>query len=143
MFKKFNFLKYYGTKISILQWGIKIFGPKFSYLIFEAVNVWGFWGPALNGGDKKNIINILPSISRNSEVETTWISLIGWHQKTSNRYGHSSISLVFSGTATCYKKVYCTTELCPFFHQPIRYFFTTFHNGMIKTWVLKDTALNQ
>ena len=52
--KKFNFLKYYGTKISIFQWGIKIFGPKCSYFIFEVVNFWGFRGPATRQGDKKN-----------------------------------------------------------------------------------------
>ena len=34
----------------------------YSYLIFEAVNVRGFWGPALNGGDQKNKINVVPSI---------------------------------------------------------------------------------
>ena len=29
-----------------------MFGPNFSYLIFEAVNVWGFWGPAeMRGND--------------------------------------------------------------------------------------------
>ena len=28
------------------QRGIKIFGPNFSCLIFEAVNFWSFWGPA-------------------------------------------------------------------------------------------------
>ena len=39
-----------------------MFGQNFSYLIFEGVNVWGFWGPALNGGDGKNQINIAPSI---------------------------------------------------------------------------------
>jgi hypothetical protein len=38
VFKKFNFLKYQGTKISIFQKGIKNFGPNFSYLILEAVN---------------------------------------------------------------------------------------------------------
>ena len=31
-----------------------MFGLKFSYLDFEAVNVWGFWGLAENRGDKKN-----------------------------------------------------------------------------------------
>ena len=29
------------------------FGQNFSYLIFEAVNVRGFRGPAQSGGDKK------------------------------------------------------------------------------------------
>ena len=28
--------------------------------------------------------------SWNSEVETMWISLIGWHHKTSNKYGHAT-----------------------------------------------------
>ena len=62
VFKKFNFLKYYGTKISIFQWRIKIFGPKCLYLIFEVVNFWGFWGPATSGGDKKNKTKVVPSI---------------------------------------------------------------------------------
>ena len=41
-----------------------MFGQTVSYLIFEAVNVGvgGFWGPALNEGDKKNEINVVPSI---------------------------------------------------------------------------------
>ena len=43
-----------------------------------------FWGLALNGGDEKNNINAIPSIFMNSDVEKTWISLIGWHHKTSN-----------------------------------------------------------
>ena len=30
-----------------------MFGQKISHLIFEAVNVWGFWGPVINGEDKK------------------------------------------------------------------------------------------
>ena len=39
-------MKFLGTKISIFQRGIKIFGPNFSHLIFEAVNFLGFWDPA-------------------------------------------------------------------------------------------------
>ena len=43
---------------------------------------------SLNGGNEKNKINVIPSIFMNSEVETMWISLIGWHHKTSNIYWH-------------------------------------------------------
>ena len=39
-----------------------MFCQKNLYLIFEAVNVRGFWGLALNGGDEKNKINVVPSI---------------------------------------------------------------------------------
>ena len=39
-------------KIPIFQWGIKNFGPNFSYLIFEAVNFLDFRGPAeMRGND--------------------------------------------------------------------------------------------
>ena len=39
----------------------KNFGPNFSYLIFEAVNFWGFWGPAeMRGiGFKENKVILL------------------------------------------------------------------------------------
>ena len=62
-------------------------------------------------------------------------------QKILDGLYHSSISLVLSGTATCYKKVYCTTELCPFFHQPIRYFFTTFHNAMMELILMEKKIM--
>jgi hypothetical protein len=38
------------------------FGPNFSYLVFEAVNVWGFWGPAETQGDKENKNKVVPLI---------------------------------------------------------------------------------
>ena len=53
---------------------------------FEAVNVWGFWGPATSQGDKKIKSKSFHQYSWNSKVGTTWISLIGWPQKTSNMY---------------------------------------------------------
>ena len=93
MFKKFNFLKYYGTKISIFQWGIKTFGPKCSYFIFEVVNFWGFWGPAKSRGDKKIKSRSFHQYSWNSEVETIWISLISWHHKTSNKLVQGTIKI--------------------------------------------------
>ena len=62
VFKKFNFLKYYGTKISIFQWGIKIFGPKCSYFIFEVVNFWGFWGPEAMRGNNFKEKKVVPLI---------------------------------------------------------------------------------
>ena len=51
-----------------------MFDPNFSYLVFEAVNVWGFWGPAETLGDKNNKNNVVPLIfmkfwSRNSLEE--------------------------------------------------------------------------
>ena len=39
-----------------------MFGPNFSYLVFEAVNVWCFWGPAETRGDKENKNNVVPLI---------------------------------------------------------------------------------
>ena len=60
--KKFNFLLYYGTKISIFYRGIKICGPNFSYLIFEAVNFWGFWGPAEMRGHDLEENKVVPLI---------------------------------------------------------------------------------
>ena len=79
MFKKLNFLKYYGTKISIFQWEIRIFDPKFSYLIFEVVIFWGFWGPATSRGDKRNKTKVFPSIlmkfwSRNNLNQLDWLT---------------------------------------------------------------------
>ena len=38
------------------------FWSKFFILHFWSSQCWGFWGPALNGGDEKNKINIVPSI---------------------------------------------------------------------------------
>ena len=40
-------------------------------------------------GTKKMKSMSFHQYSWNSEVETTWISLIGWHHKTSSRYVHS------------------------------------------------------
>ena len=37
-----------------------MFGPNFSYLVFEAVNDWGFWGPAETREDKENKNNVGP-----------------------------------------------------------------------------------
>ena len=45
-----------------------------------------FWGPALNDGDKKIKSMSFHQYSWNSEVETTWISLIGWYHNTSSTY---------------------------------------------------------
>ena len=39
-----------------------MFGSNFSYLVFEAVNVQGFWGPAEIRGDKGNKTNVIPLI---------------------------------------------------------------------------------
>ena len=73
IFRSFHLMKFWNCifsdqKIHVLEilghWNtyFLIFGQKFLYLIFEAVNIWGFWGPALNGGDEKNKINVVPSI---------------------------------------------------------------------------------
>ena len=86
MFKKFNFLKYYGTKISIFQWRIKNFGPKCLYLIFEVVNFRGFWGPAEMRGNDFEEKRSFHQYSCNYEVGTTWTSLIGWPHRTSTTY---------------------------------------------------------
>ena len=44
--QEIKLLEILGHQISIFQQGIKFCGPHFSYLIFEAVRFWGFWGPA-------------------------------------------------------------------------------------------------
>ena len=45
---------------------------KLSWLILEAVNVWGLWGPSLNWGDEKKMKSTsFHQYSWNSEVETT------------------------------------------------------------------------
>ena len=49
-------------KLSIFQRGIKIFGPNFSYLIFEAVHFWGFWGPAEMRGNDFEENKVIPLI---------------------------------------------------------------------------------
>ena len=56
-----------------------MFGQNNSYLISEVVNVWGFRGPILNGGDKKNKINDILSIfmkfcSRNNLDQLDWLT---------------------------------------------------------------------
>ena len=48
--------------ISIFQWGIKIFGPKLSHLIFEVVNSWGFWGPEAMSGNSFKEKKVIPLI---------------------------------------------------------------------------------
>ena len=71
-------------------WGFKnsrfsnVRAPKYLFLIeeylgFEAVNVWGFWGPTTSRGDKKNKINIIPSIfmkfwSRHNLDQLDWLT---------------------------------------------------------------------
>ena len=73
-----------GLKLSFFQWGIKIVGPNFSYLmlkqlIFEAFKALQKWG----------ILKKARSFcwfSSNSEVEAPWTSLIGWPHKTSTMY---------------------------------------------------------
>ena len=45
-----------------------------------------FWGPTTSGGEKKIKPRSFHQYSWNSEVEITWISLIGWHRKTSSEY---------------------------------------------------------
>ena len=42
--------------------------------------------PQKPSGTKKSKSRSFHQYSWNSEVETTWISLIGWHHKTSNKY---------------------------------------------------------
>ena len=62
-----------------------MFGPKLSCFISEADNFWGFpkqWEGRIS--KKRRLFN---RFSRNSELEATWISLIGWTNKTSTRYG--------------------------------------------------------
>ena len=61
-------------------------GPNFSYLIFEAVSFWGFWGPAEMRGNDFEEKKDIPSIFKQFEVKATWASLIGWPHKTSNTY---------------------------------------------------------
>ena len=56
-----------------------MFGQELSFLIFEEVNVPGFWDPALNGGDEKNKINVLSSKfmkfwSRNNLDKLDWLT---------------------------------------------------------------------
>ena len=45
-----------------------------------------FWGPTKSRRNQKIILRWFQLYSWNSEVETTWISLIGWPHRTSNVY---------------------------------------------------------
>jgi hypothetical protein len=61
-----------------------LFFNELAYWIFEAVNVWGFWGPAeKNRGDEKIQCCSINIYSWN-DVETIWISLNDWPHRTSN-----------------------------------------------------------
>ena len=64
-------------KIFVFQWGIKILGPNFSYLIFEAVNFKGFWGPAEMRGNDFEENKVVPLIfkqfwSKQKPLEQAW-----------------------------------------------------------------------
>ena len=56
-----------------------------SYLIFVAVNVWGFWGPALNGGTKEIKFQKIPFDQKN----TTCLSR--GYSPLSGIYGHTTV----------------------------------------------------
>ena len=53
--------------------------------------------------------------SWNSEVETTWISLIGWHHKTSTTYIPASLSYIKFGRLLFSFEVLQNTVILPFY----------------------------
>ena len=97
LFKGGNYLRKYGTSEFHNYWGndlvfLKIeikTRTKITIIYFESkyliLNFWGFWGHAEMKGKYFGKIKVDPSISCNSQVETPWISLIGWPLRTSSR----------------------------------------------------------
>ena len=82
-FKVWKFTKFYlcGIIITLILM-IKKRPPIFSKLkklkwLWPTLYFY-FWGPATSGGDKKIKARWFHQYSWSSEVETTWISLIGW-----------------------------------------------------------------
>ena len=63
------------------------FWSKFFILNFWSSQCWRLLRPCTKWRGQKKMKSIsFHQYSWNSEVETTWIGLIGWHHKTSNRY---------------------------------------------------------
>ena len=63
MVKKLKFLKHiFAPKYLFFNDDIKIFGPNFSYINFEAVDFWDFWGPAEMRGNDFEENKVVPSI---------------------------------------------------------------------------------
>ena len=99
------------------------FWSKIFILNFWRSQCWGFWGPAENGGDEKNKINVVPSIFMKFWSKKTWISLIGWHHKTCTLHWTSLLILPI--------------QLLYFFSQ-LLYFFISLHffvQILVRGWV--------
>ena len=62
MQKQIHILEILGHQNTYFLMRNLIFGPKFSYLVFEAVNVWGFWGPEETRVNQNIKIKVIPSI---------------------------------------------------------------------------------
>ena len=68
-FQKIEFLELLGHQNINLSTKNQIFGRKVSYLIFEAVNFWGFWGPEAMGGTISKKRRSFHWFSHKSELE--------------------------------------------------------------------------